>query len=323
MLKIGSLELDGPLIMAPMAGITNLPFRIIARKCGASLVVTEMVSAKGLVLRQRRTLELLASDPAERPLAVQLFGSDPAVMADAAAIASENGADLIDINMGCPVRKVVKTGAGGSLLSNPDLIEKIVSRIKRNCILPLTVKIRSGFSPQDDRFLDVLRALEVGGADAVTIHARYVVQGFSGSPDWSKIALAKSTVEIPVIGNGDVTERSMALDMMRSTGCDGVMIGRAGASNPWVFSGADTPTMFQCGTSIAERRRAIIYEHCLLLKKFMDSRRVGFFMRGVLLRYTKGLTASTAFRNSISCLKTPEELIEAVDRYLSSAQGAI
>jgi tRNA-dihydrouridine synthase len=148
-----------------------------------------------------------------------------------------------------------------------------------------------------------------------------VLQGFSGLADWTKIALAKSTVTMPVIGNGDVTGSLMATDMMRSTGCDGVMIGRAAASNPWVFSAAGTSNIQRCSIYSAERRRAIIYEHCMLLKRYMDSRRVGFFMRGVLLRYTKGLTASTAFRNSISCLKTPEELMEAADRYLSSMEG--
>lgn len=322
MLRIGSLQLDGPLVMAPMAGTTNLPFRIIARKCGASLVMTEMVSAKGLVLRQKKTLDFLASDPDERPLGVQIFGSDPAVMAEAAAMAEESGADLIDINMGCPVRKVLKTGAGGSLMRDPHLVEKIVSRIRRSCALPLTAKVRTGFSPQEDSFADVLRALEAGGADAVTVHARYVLQGFSGLADWTRIAQAKSTVIMPVIGNGDVTGSIMAADMMNSTGCDGVMIGRAAASNPWVFSALDPFNTSSCDISAAERRRAVIYEHCILLKKYMDSRRVGFFMRGVLLRYTKGLTASTAFRNSISSLKTPEELMEAADRYLSSLKGA-
>lgn len=322
MLRIGSLELDGPLVMAPMAGTTNLPFRMIARKCGASLVMTEMVSAKGLVLRQKKTLEFLASHPSERPLGVQIFGSDPAVMAEAAKMAEESGADLIDVNMGCPVRKVIKTGAGGSLMRDPPLVEKIISRIRRSCALPLTAKIRAGFSPQEDSFEDVLRALEAGGADAVTVHARYVLQGFSGLADWTRIVQAKSTVTMPVIGNGDVTGRAMATDMMNSTGCDGVMIGRAAASNPWVFSALGQSNRTGCDISAAERRRAVINEHCTLLKKYMDSRRVGFFMRGVLLRYTKGLRASTDFRNSISSLKTPEELMEAADRYLSSLKGA-
>jgi nifR3 family TIM-barrel protein len=296
-----------------MAGITNLPFRIIARRCGAALVATEMISAMGLILRQKKTMELLKSHPDERPLAVQIFGSDPERLSEAARIVSSSQAEILDINMGCPVRKVVKTGAGGALLRDPRLIEKIISRVKAACSLPVTVKIRSGWSPAEDRFEDVLRAAEAGGADAVTVHGRYVVQGFSGKADWSRIALAKRMLRIPVIGNGDVTSRQEALSMMDATGCDGVMIGRAATSNPWIF---DSP-LIGGEKPLLTHRASLIEEHCRLIAEHMDPRRAGFLMRGVLIRYTKGLSSSTAFRSRISNLSRPEELLDAARQYLA------
>lgn len=313
MLKIGQLALEGTLLMAPMAGITNLPFRIIARRCGAALVATEMISAMGLILRQKKTMELLRSHPDERPLAVQIFGSDPERLSEAARIACSSRADVLDINMGCPVRKVVKTGAGGALLRDPNLIERIVSRVKAACSLPVTVKIRSGWSPAEDRFEDALRAAEAGGADAVTVHGRYVSQGFSGRADWGRIALAKRILKIPVIGNGDVTSTEEAVSMMDETGCNGVMIGRAATSNPWIF---DSTPRGKAWPPLS-RRASLIEEHCRLIAEHLDPRRAGFLMRGVLIRYTKGLSSSTAFRSRISSLSRPEDLLAAAAEYLA------
>ncbi|RJR24481.1 MAG: tRNA dihydrouridine synthase DusB [Desulfobacteraceae bacterium] len=323
MLTIGNLKLDGRLLMAPMAGITNLPFRIIAKRCGAALVTTEMISSKGLVLNQRKTVELLSSVPSERPLAVQIFGSDPDTLAEAAVVACDAGADLVDINMGCPVKKVIKTGAGGALLQNPVLVERILSRVRKKCPVPLTAKIRIGWSKQENCFHDVLLAIEAGGADCVTVHPRYVVQGFSGLADWSYIAFAKKTLGIPVIGNGDVTNSFMVSDMINRTGCDGVMVGRAAVWNPWIFSTAGKGGDEGSGAPALTFRKELIKEHCRLLCEHIDGKRAAFIMRGVLSRYTKGLGSSTTFREKISHLSTPAELMNAFDDFFSRLTGVL
>ena len=319
MLQIGSLRIENSLVMAPMAGYTNLPFRLLIKRLGAGLVMTEMVSAMGLSMGQKRTLEYLRSHPDEKPLGVQIFGADPRAMARAGLIAAEAGADLIDINMGCSVRKVVKTGAGAALLRDLKKAADIISAVRAATPLPLTVKIRTGWSPKESRACEVARVIEDCGADALTLHPRFASQGFSAPAQWEWIARVKDAVRIPVIGNGDVFEPSGALELKKRTGCNGVMIGRGALRNPWIFS----QTMsLEKGEAIRQpalqERKALIMEHFRLLSETLGDKRAALAMRGALLSYTKGLPHCGRFREQVTGIKDPGTLAGAIDLYFSS-----
>ena len=322
MMKIGLLQLENWLAMAPMAGITNLPFRLMVKRMGAGLVSTELISATGLSLNSRSSLTYLRSLPEEKPLAVQIFGAEPQTMAMAARIVIESGADLVDINMGCPVKKVTKTGAGAGLLRDLKNLEKVVSSVRRACPVPLTVKTRTGWSPDEPVACEVARIVEDCGADAITLHARFVTQKYSGRADWDMIARVKSQVKIPVIGNGDVREPLHAIEMKAQTGCDGVMVGRAAVRNPWIFKQTlqlekgrpvETPDLTE--------RRAIIINHFSLLSNLIGEHKAIFHMRGILLRYTKGLAHSSRFREKITKIKDSESLISLLDEYFAFLGG--
>lgn len=302
--------------MAPMAGITNLPFRLIARKMGAGLVTTEMISATGLMLSQERTLHYLKSHKDEKPLSVQLFGSEPEIIADACRIAIERGADIIDINMGCPVKKVIKTGAGGSLMQSPERVRQIVKGVRRVCSVPLTVKIRSGWSIETPSACEIARVIEEEGADAITVHPRYVKQGFSGSADWSFISKVKNLLKIPVIGSGDAFTPDLVLEMKRRTCCDGVMIGRGAIGNPWIFRQAvDLDKNGAFRTPELRERKALIIEHFMLLNSFFGELRASKKMRTLLVWYTKGLPNSSGFRRSFTCVNDYGSILSALDNY--------
>ena len=322
MLRIGSLKLDNWLVMAPMAGITNLPFRLMVKKLGAGLVTTEMVSAMGLTSGQKKTRDYLRSDSREEPLAVQIFGSSPHVMARAAQIVIEAGAHMVDINMGCPVRKVVKTGAGASLLRDPKRVAAIVSAVRRVCPVPLTVKIRAGWSSGRPVACETARVIEDCGADAITVHPRFATQGFSVPADWDLIGKVKDRVNIPVIGNGDIFKPHDALDMKERTGCDGVMVGRAAISRPWIFrqilhqeKGMPAPN------PDLDERRSLLMEHCHLLCQFEGEHKAALLMRGLLRWYTKGLPHSGRFRESINQIKDLQSLVSTMDNYFLFLKG--
>jgi len=319
MLQIGTLKIENGLVMAPMAGYTHLPFRLLIKRLGAGLVMTEMVSAMGLAMGQRKTLGYLRTHRDEKPLGVQIFGADPAAMARAGVIAAEAGADLIDINMGCPVKKVVKTGAGAALLRDLKKMAAVVSRVRRECRLPLTVKIRPGWSPKEQVVNETARVIEDCGADAVTVHARFASHGFSVPAEWAWIARVKEQVNIPVIGNGDVVDPEGAVEMKGRTGCDGVMIGRGAVRNPWLFQQI---MAFQRGKdprdpSLSERK-ALILEHFRLLSETLGEKKASLAMRGLLLSYTKGLPHSSRFRDLVTKIKGSDALFETVDEYFSS-----
>jgi tRNA-dihydrouridine synthase B len=322
MLHIGCLTLKNRLIMAPMAGITNLPFRLILKPMGAALVFTEMVSAEGLVRGKKKTLDYLKSNPDEKPLAVQIFGSNPDTMSRATEIVIEAGADMVDINLGCPVKKVVKTGAGSALLKDPDQIEKILKAVRPLCSVPLTIKTRAGWSPQSENVLEIARMAEGCGIDALTIHPRFAVQGFSGQADWNLIGKVKKSVNIPVIGNGDVFEPAQAITLIDQTACDGVMIGRGAINKPWIFRQILSLEMgLPIESPTIEERRDLILKHYQLLAQERGDYRAALLMRRLLLWYTKGMPHSSRFREKAGQIKDLDSLLDLMDNYMK-AQGA-
>lgn len=319
MLQIRSLELENRFIMAPMAGITDSSFRRIVKRLGAGLVYTEMVSAAGIRQNNKRTFSYLHITEEERPTAAQIFGSTPDTMAFAAEKALKSGADIIDINMGCPVKKVVKSGAGAALLLEPARAGEIVSEVRRVCgDSPITVKMRSGWSDDRPAGPDFAKMLEDHGADGVAVHGRYAKQGFSGTADWNQIARIKASLNIPVIGNGDVFEPLSALRITEDTDCDGVMIGRGAIGNPWIFQQVmDIEKGLPPRGPTFRERRDLILEHCRLLTGEIGRERSAPKIRGLLFWYTKGLPSSSRFRESIGRTRDINGLLKAMDEYFS------
>lgn len=323
-MKIGDVQLESPFVLAPLAGVSDSPFRQLAREQGAAAVYTEMVSSDGLIRGNQATMDYIAFEPHERPIGVQLFGSDPAVMADATRVLSELPAekrpDLIDINMGCPVRKVVTRNAGAALLQDVPLIERIVSAMAAASDLPITAKIRLGWDGQSRNVVEVARALEGAGAKAVAIHARTRAEKFEGDAHWDMIAAAKEAVGIPVIGNGDVRSAADAVRMLRSTGCDGVMLGRAAFGDPWVFKrilalaerGEELPP------PTAEERLQAGVRHLGMLVKTAGEAVAAKEMRKHVAWYIKGLPHSHKVREQVNHTRSATEMVELLNAYLSA-----
>jgi hypothetical protein len=318
-LKIGGVELGQGLILAPMAGITDLSFRRIAKRFGADLVSTEMVSAEGLVRQKATTRFLLNSHPEEKPLAIQLFGSDPFVISEAARIAADEGADIIDLNMGCPVPKVLRQGAGAQLIRQPEKVRQVVKAVRRAVSIPVTVKTRSGWSKSQINILEVARAAEDGGADAITIHPRTAKEGFSGKADWYLIAEVKQAVSMPIIGNGDVTRPEQVHEMKQLTGCDGVMIGRGAMGNPWIFRQAK---QFNRGEAVSiptvQERLEIIGRHLELYKESLAGRQSLTGIRSRLMWYSKGLRGSARLRAALGGCRDSEIMIKVCEEFFST-----
>ena len=319
--RIGNLKLNSPVVLAPMAGISSLPFRRIMKSFGASLVFTEMVSANGLIRDGKKTHRLLATHETEAPLGIQLFGDDPTVMAAAAGMVANLGA-LLDINMGCPVKKVIRSGAGSALLREPKRVHAILTAVRSVYTGPLTIKIRSGWEQSTQNFLEIGRIAEDAGADGVTLHARSRCQGFSGQADWDQIGRLKAALQIPVFGSGDIFSSDDGLKMLQQTGCDAIMIGRGGYGNPWLIQqilnrldGLPAP-----GPTTKEIRQTAL-THLQLHETQFGSRKTLLEMRKHLCWYARGLTGASHFRSAVQQAESLDQVRNLVDRYFHQAEA--
>ena len=315
-LKIGWLCLSNPLVLAPLSGISSLPFRLLAKEQGCGLVCTEMISAEGLARNRKATEGLMKSCPEERPLGVQIFGSNPASMAAAARIVEGCGAELVDINMGCPVRKVVNGGSGAALLKDLKKAGEILDAVRRAVSIPLTVKIRTGWDEKDVNFLEVGRIAQESGVDALTLHGRTRKQGYSCKADWEAIARAKRHLRIPVIGNGDLFSPEAVGRFFALTGADGAMVGRGALGNPWIFR--QVVQFFQGQVpeppSLEEKEETILRHLRMIVDSRGEKNGVREF-RKHLLWYTRGLRGSTEFRSQAANWVTYFEVVGRVQEY--------
>jgi nifR3 family TIM-barrel protein len=316
-MQIGSLRIDDGPILAPLAGITDLPFRLLAKEAGAALVVTEMISAKGIVYKDPRTLAYLAGDRSERPRSVQIFGAVPDVMGEAAVVAAESGADAIDINFGCWVKKVVKTGAGVALMKDEVRAAAVIRAVRKAVTTPVTIKLRSGWDPSGDAAIRIARIAEVEGVNAVTVHPRTASQGFSGAADRRVIRRVKAALTIPVVGNGDITTPAEAVSMRAETGCDAVMIGRAAVGRPWLL-GAIRNTFAGGPVSAAipvEAQIRTMQRYLRLSVAVHGERRALLMMRSRLGWFSKGLKNAARFRESLKHVETEEEALSKIEDF--------
>lgn len=314
-LTIGNVTLENNVILAPMAGVTDLPFRLLCREMGAGLVCMEMVSAKAIYYNNKNTEELLTVHPGEMPASLQLFGSDPEIVADMAARIEERPFAILDFNMGCPVPKVVNNGEGSALMKNPKLVEELLTKLVKAVKKPVTVKIRKGFDENSVNAVEIARIAESCGVAAVAVHGRTRAQYYSGKADWEIIRRVKEAVKIPVIGNGDVDSPQAAKALLETTGCDGVMIGRSAQGNPWIFR--ETVQFLEDGTLIPkpdkEEKKKVILRHAALQLETKGEYTAVREMRKHLAWYTVGMPHSAHFRGMINSMETMEELLAGVE----------
>jgi nifR3 family TIM-barrel protein len=309
-LKIGNVTLDNNLILAPMAGVTDLPFRILCKEQGAGLICMEMVSAKAIYYNNKNTLQLLEVDEAERPVSLQLFGSDPDCISEMAKQIEERPFDILDINMGCPVPKVVNNGDGSALMKNPKLAGEIIEKTVRAIQKPVTVKIRKGFDEEHVNAVEMAKVAESAGAAAVAVHGRTREQYYAGKADWDIIAQVKQAVSIPVIGNGDLLTAEDVIAMKEQTGCDGFMIGRGAQGNPWIFH--QILHYFETGELIGKPSLEEMVPLMLRHAKMQIACKGEYIgireMRKHAAWYTAGYKNSSKLRGRINEVNTYEEL---------------
>jgi len=315
-LTIGNVTLGNNIILAPMAGVTDLPFRLLCRKQGAGLCCMEMVSAKAILYKNRNTESLLEIHPQEGPVSLQLFGSDPKILSEMAKQIEERPFAILDINMGCPVPKVVGNGEGSALMKQPKLVEEIVSAVVKAVHKPVTVKIRKGFDDAHVNAVEIAHIAEACGAAAVMVHGRTREQYYAGEADWEIIAKVKERLSIPVIGNGDIIDGPSAEAVLKQTGCDGVMVGRAARGNPWIFRQIEA--YLRDGTVLSRPDREVIKEmilHHAQLQLACKGEYTGIReMRKLVSWYTIGMPGSARLRQSINMVESFEELEELVER---------
>lgn len=314
-LKIGNVELENNIILAPMAGVTNLPFRMICKKFGPGMVCTEMASAKAMFYNDQKTKRLLNTEGEKRPISFQIFGSDEESMGYSAKILSEF-ADIIDINMGCPAPKVVKNGDGSKLLLDLEKAKSIISQVVKNSSVPVTVKIRIGWDKEHIVATEVAKMAEEIGVSAITVHGRTRSDFYAGKADWEVIKRVKESVNIPVIGNGDVWNEETAYQMFEETGVDGIMIGRGSFGNPWIFRNIRyfLETGKKAPLPSNKEKLDIIREHIYLAVKEKGDIAIKE-LRKHIAWYTKNLKNSSEFRNSINVVETKVELLMKLDEY--------
>lgn len=321
-LKIGNIELKTNVVLAPMAGVTDITYRTICKEMGAGLVYTEMISAKGLYYQDRKTEDLMKINEKNRPVSIQIFGSDPDIMSSIVEkyINERNDIDIIDVNMGCPAPKIVKNGDGCSLMKKPDLAGKIINKIKRVTNKPVTAKIRSGWSAEFNNAAEFAKVLEFNGLDMVAVHGRTREQFYTGNADYNIINEVKNCVKIPVIGNGDIYSPQDAVKMIEETNCDAVMIGRGILGNPWLIMNTvkilNKDTDFYTPSSLDKIN--MIKRHASMLINELDEKIAILEMRKFAAWYMKGMKSSSETRGSINKITNLVELNKILDEYIEN-----
>lgn len=314
--EVGGIRVDPPIVLAPMAGVTNHAFRVMCKRAGGcGLVSTEMFSAYAIKFRDPGTKTMLDWTDEERPVSAQVFGGDPQTVAIGARALQDAGADIVDVNFGCPVPKVAKSGSGAVLLKDIDKAREILIAARAAVSIPLSIKTRIGWSPGEVKVLELAKTAEICGVDSITVHGRFATEGYSQPADWDIIAEVKQAVRIPTIANGDIRTPQQAAEVLERTGCDGLMVGRAALGNPWIFHRIAhylaTGELLPDPTSREKLDAAM--QHATLLSNVLGERRAAKEMRGHLVWYIKGMPGAPRLRDRIMSTRSVEEIMQVLD----------